>query len=60
MAVLSGWKMQIAGKMMAEKIKDFSDAEIKRVFEGCVSEALCIKYANELIASGKLTLNEVV
>jgi hypothetical protein len=59
MVTLLKWKSKLQSKMIAEEIKDFSDAEINRVFAGCVAKNRCIKYARDLIDTGLLTLKEV-
>ncbi len=53
------WKSVLSGKMQAEGIKNFSDAELQRVFGGTVANVKNIAHAKDLISRGLLMIEEV-
>lgn len=52
-------KETLTRKMCEMEIKDFSDAELRRVFKDCVAQNNLFLCAREMIDSGKLTMKDV-
>ena len=48
----------INAKMIEQKIKNFSDAELSRVFKACVGYTVCIRHLKKCIATG-LTIQDI-
>ena len=53
------WRNTLIPKMLADGIKDFSDAELERVFGGSVSARRSIENARRLIDKGAITAADV-
>lgn len=53
------WRPAIIAKMVVESIQRFSDAELARIFQGCVDITRCVAYAKQLIAEGLLTMKDI-
>ena len=51
-----GWAAMVISRMKADGIKDFSEAEIQRVFADCVTPKRLTEAAHQLIDAGYLTL----
>lgn len=52
-------KEKITSKMVEMEIKDFSDSELRRVFQDCVSQNNLYAFAKELIDLKMLTMRDV-
>jgi len=48
-------KNMLLAKMSEMKIKDYSEAELQRVFGECVAPNSCIKGVRQLLKDGELT-----
>lgn len=52
-------RSQVLTKMREMKIRDFSEEELGRVFEGCSRPVACTRYAKMLITKEGLSLQEL-
>lgn len=56
---LMSWREGLVALLIAEEATSLDDAELRRVFEPCVSP-LCLQYARELVEMGAITLAEII